>query len=178
MRLSRRISVLAFSAMALSPTLAAAQHSSGEGTPMGDLLDLNRFATRGVWNQWAATRPAALSGLSKPSRDWIKAEVQRQAVSPRRPIQVAIDIDRVLGKDIRLLAKSERANPEDISGAVLLKIMSDTKSALVREARRAAKAPAPAGADQQWETRIAQADANLKESIELGSPVSLALARD
>lgn len=166
-------------AAALSLAMAApafAQHSSGESTPMGDLMNLNQFVTRGMLNQWSATRPAALAGLSKPSRVWIKAEVQRQAVSPRDPIQVALDVDRVLGKDIKRMAKSERANPDDISGAILLKIMFDTRAALVREAWRAKDVPEPGA--RPWDVRIAEADIHARNAVDMQSSISLALARD
>ena len=127
---------------------------------------------------WAesATRPAALSGLSQASRRWIKAEVQRQAETPRRPVEVAVTLDEVLARDIRLMARSERIPPEEISGAVLLKIMQDTRNALTREARRAGGVAQPG--QKPWGQRIAEADTNLRESVELTSSVSLALARD
>lgn len=155
---------------------AAAQHTSADGTPTSQLLDLNQFITRGIWNQWSATRPWALAGLSKPSRQWIKAEVQRQAVNPRPPVQIALDIDRVLERDIRIMAKSDRINPNDISGAILLKILMDTRNALAREANRAQGVPEEGF--PPWEERVAQADAYLRGATELQSSVSVAMARD
>ena len=156
----------------LSPSLAAAQNA---GTPMGDAMDLNRFATRGTMNQWSATRPAALSGLSQASRRWIKAEVQRQAETPRSVAEVAADIDTVLGKDIRTYARSERAKPTDISGAILLKILVDTHNALVREANRN---PAGLPGERPWEERIVESDANVQAAMALQSDKALALVRD
>ena len=163
-------------ALCLAASPAAAQHSSGGSTPMGDLMNLNQFATRGFMNQWSATRPAALAGLSKASRNWIKAEVQRQAVNPRPPVQIALDIDRVLERDIRVISRSERINGEDISGALLLKVLMDTRNALAREANRAHGVPEEGF--PTWEARVEQAETYLRNTIEIQSSVSVAMARD
>ena len=163
--------------LALAPTAGWAQgRSAGGSTPIGDLMNLNQFATRGFMNQWSATRPAALAGLSKPSRDWIKTEVQRQAVSPRPPVQIALDIDRVLERDIHIISKSERINGEDISGAILLKVLMDTRNALAREANRAQGVPEEGF--PPWEARVEQAETYLRNAIDLQSSVSVAMARD
>ena len=111
---------------------------------------------------------------SPMARRWIKTEVQRQAEAPRSPAQVAATIDEVLARDIHLMAKSERADPNDISGAILLKILVDTHSALAREAKRAPEASGPRG----WEERIAEADLNVREAIAMQSQTSLAMVRD
>lgn len=173
MRYLGLVPVLALTIGALQPLPAAAQQA---GTPMGDLMDLNRFATRGFMNQWAATRPAAMSGLSQPSRRWIKAEVQRQAEAPRQPSQVARAIDEALGRDIHVMAKSERVREKDVAGAILLKVMFDAKAALAREARRVDMVAAPG--ERPWEERIGQADLNLGEAVSMQSEISLALAKD
>ena len=161
-------------ALCLAASPAAAQHSSGGSTPMGDLMNLNQFATRGFMNQWAATRPAARSGLSRASRTFIKAEVQRQAESPRPVSEVAASIDEVLGKDIHRVARSERADPKDVSGAILLKVLVDTHNALAREARRVPDASGP----RPWDERIAEADLNVREAIAMQSELSVAMVRD
>ena len=163
--------------LALAPTAGWAQgRSAGGSTPIGDLMNLNQFATRGFMNQWSATRPAALSGLSRTSRRWIKTEVQRQAVNPRPPVQIALDIDRVLERDIRIISKSERINGEDISGALLLKVLMDTRNALAREANRAHGVPEEGF--PPWEARVEQAETYLRNTIEMQSSVSVAMARD
>ena len=171
MRYFGLVSVLALSIAA--PSIAAAQQA---GTPMGDLMDLNRFATRGFMNQWSATRPTAFAGMSPETRTWMKQQVQIQAETPRPPEEVAAAIDETLGEAIRQASKAERARPEDVSHAILLKIMDDTKSALAREARRVKDVPEPGA--PSWEARIAQADANRKAAMKLQSGTSLAMARD
>jgi hypothetical protein len=155
----------------LAPLPAAAQQA---GTPMGDIQDLNRFATRGFMNQWSATRPAALSGLSQASRRWIKAEVQRQAETPRPVSAVAADIDTVLARDIRMMARSDRVKPRDVSGAILLKVLVDTHNALIREAKRAPDA----SGERSWEDRITESDLNVREAMAMHSEVAVALVRD
>lgn len=176
MRYIGLVSALALSVAALLPSQAAAQHTAGGGSVMGDLQDLNRFATRGFMNQWSATRPTALSGMSPETKEWMKAQVQAQAEAPRPPEEVAAAIEETLGVAIRQAAKAERAKPEDVSRAILLKIMDDTRSALAREARRVKNVPEPGA--PSWEARIAQADANRRAAMKLQSGTSLALARD
>lgn len=168
----RVVLVSALVAGLATPTLAAAQQA---GTPMGDLQDLNRFATRGFMNQWAATRPAALSGLSQESRRWMKQQVQLQAEDPESVDQLDVTIDAMIGKDIRTLAKSERSEPEAVRGAVLLKILVDTHNALKREAKRN---PQVAPGERSWEERIAEADLNVREVLGQGNEPAVAMARD
>lgn len=163
--------VLALSA-AILPSTAMAQQA---GTPMGDLQDLNRFATRGFMNQWAATRPAAMSGLSQVTRRWIKEQVQEQAEKPRSVAELQAAIQEVAGKDIKAMAKSERAKPEDISGGILLKILVDTHNALIREAGRN---PAGEPGQRSWEERIAESDENVQTAMALESNKAIELVRD
>ena len=158
-----------------APSVAAAQHSAGTGSPMSDLLALDQFITRGIWNQWAATRPAALAGLPRPSRTVIKNLVQCQAEVPLSVVDLAVTVDTLMGEDIRRMAKSERADPEDISGAVLLKVLVDTRNALAREAKRN---PVVAPGERPWEERIAEAELNVREAIAMQSETALAMARD
>lgn len=155
-----------------APSLAAAQQA---GTPMGDIQDLNRFATRGFMNQWAATRPAALSGLSQQSRRWIKQQVQLQAETPATPDQLDVTIDAMIGRDISILAKSERSEPEAVRGAVLLKILVDTHNAVKREAKRN---PQVAPGERPWEERIAEADLYVREVLGKGDETAVAMVRD
>jgi hypothetical protein len=155
---------------------AAAQHSAGGGTPMGDLMDLNQFATRGFMNQWSATRPTHLSGMSPSAEAWLDAQVQIQAETPRSPQEVAAAIDATLGEAIDEAAKAEGVRPRDVSRALVLKVMLDTKSALAREARRVGGVAAPGA--PSWEERLAQADANRRAALALQSTTSLALATD
>ena len=156
-----------------APTIAAAQQA---GTPMGDIQDLNRFATRGFMNQWAATRPAALSGLSQQSRRWMKQQVQLQAETPASPRQLDATIDAMMGRDIHILAKSERADPDEVRGAVLLRILVDTHNALKREAKRN---PAGEPGQRPWEERVLEADLNIREAIAMQeSETAVAMVRD
>lgn len=173
---ARTLAALAL-AGAMLPAMAAAQHTSGTGSPMSDLMNLNQFITRGIWNQWSATRPAALAGFSPEARQWMKAQVREQALAPRQPEAILADIDVHLGKEIARMAKSRRVPAEDISGAVLMKVMHDTKLALTLEQRRVRKAEGEAAAEA-FEARIAQADANRRSAAEFVSSTSLALARD
>ena len=168
-----RLALICASILALAaPTVAAAQQA---GTPMGDIQDLNRFATRGFMNQWAATRPAALSGLSQQSRRWMKQQVQLQAEDPRSPDQLDVTIDAMIGKDIDILARSERSKPEEVRGAVLLKILVDTHNALKREAK---SNPQPLPGERPWEERILEADLNVREVLANGSERAVAMVRD
>lgn len=155
-----------------APSVAAAQQA---GTPMGDIQDLNRFATRGFMNQWAATRPAALSGLSQQSRRWMKQQVQLQAEDPESVTQLDATIDAMMGRDIRILAKSERAEPEAVRGAVLLKILVDTHNALKREAKRN---PQVLAGERPWDERIAEADLNVREALGQENETAVAMVRD
>jgi hypothetical protein len=167
---------LIFAAAVVLPSTALAQHTSGGGTPMGDLQDLNRFATRGFMNQWSATRPASLSGFSPETTAWLKDQVQIQAESPRPVEVVAAAIDAELGDAIRQAAKQEKTKPQDVSRAILLKVMLDTKSALAREARRVKGVPEPGALS--WEARIARADDDRRAAMKMQSGTSLALATD
>lgn len=166
-------SLVALSLVALQPSSAAAQQA---GTPMGDLMDLNRFATRGVWNQWMATRPTHLSGMSPAATEWLKEQVQLQAEAPRPVPDVAAAVDETLGDAIREAAKNEGVRPDDVSQAIVLRIMLDTKSALAREARRVKGVAEPG--KPSWDERIARADADRKAAMELQSTASMALASD
>jgi len=174
--MTMRLSGLIFVAALTLPSAALAQHTSGGGTPMGDLQDLNRFATRGMMNQWSATRPAGLSGFSPEATAWLKEQVQIQAETPRPVEAVAAAVDAELGDAIREAARHEKAKAEDVSRAIVLKIMLDTRSALAREARRVKNVPEPGQAS--WEARIARADADHRAAMQLQTGTSLALATD
>src|SRR5690606_11876235 len=106
---------------------------------------------------------------------WIKEQVQLQAETPRSPAQLDATIDAIIGKDIRTLAKSERAEPADVRGAVLLKILVDTHNALEREAKRN---PAGVPGQRPWDIRIAEADLNVREAIAMQSETAVAMVRD
>jgi hypothetical protein len=166
----------AVSLAAFAPSLAAAQDINGSGSPMADLQDLNRFATRGFMNQWSATRPARLSGLSPAGKKWLKKQVERQALTPRSPAEVAFDVDQALPRDIKELAREQGVRPQDVSRALVLKVMIDTKNALSLAAWRAhhvAQKGAPG-----WDERIAQAEVNRRAAVTMQSDVSMALAMD
>jgi hypothetical protein len=176
MRYPRLACLAAISFVALAPSFASAQDINGSGSPMADLQDLNRFATRGFMNQWSATRPARLSGLSPAGKKWLKAQVARQAVSPRSPIEVAVDVDQALPGDIKELAREQGVRPQDVSRALVLKVMIDTKNALSVAAWQSHHV-APKGTPG-WDERIAQAEANRRAAVTMQSDVSMALAMD
>ena len=160
----------------LVPSLAFSQDINGSGSPMGDIQDLNRFATRGFMNQWSATRPARLAGLSQAGRKWLKAEVQRQAVTPRSPAEIAPELDKALAKDIKELAREQGVRPQEVSRALVLKVMIDTRNALSVAAWRAHKVSPPG--QPGWDERLAQAEANRRAAIDMQNDVSFALAMD
>jgi hypothetical protein len=170
--------------MAFAPAVGSAQMVSGapaldingSGSPMGDLQDLNRFATRGYMNQWMATRPARLSNLSYAGKRWLKAEIARQAEAPRSPAEVAVDIDANMARDIKELARTENQRPADISRALVMKVMLDAKTALALAAWRAHRIDEPG--KPSWNDRLAQADANRREAMKMQSDASLMLAMD
>lgn len=168
----RYLGVVSAAALSLA-ALASPALAQQSGSPMADLLDKARLANRGPLLQWSATRPSALAGLSRSSRDWIKAEVQRQAQSPRTPLEVALEVDAALKKDIHRMAKDKRVHDDDVSGAILIKLMKDTELALKVQAMRAGQAE-----QQQWASRIDAARSNVRTAIEMQSDVSLALATD
>lgn len=180
----RRIALACLAAGAMAPAMALAQDISGppaldingSGSPMADLQDLNRFATRGFMNQWMATRPAHLSSLSPAGKKWLKAEIARQAEAPRSPAEIAVDVDKNLPKDIKELARIENQRPADISRALVMKVMIDTKTALALAAWRAHRINEPG--KPSWNERLAQADANKREAMKMQSDASLMLAMD
>jgi hypothetical protein len=169
-----RLIVLATAAISLAAALpAAAQHSPDTGTPMSDAQYLLQLATSGApMNQWMATRPAKLSGMSPDAEAWLKDQVKTQAATPRSVDEVAAAIDVTLGPAIRRAAKSEGVAPRDVSLALLLKIMQDAKISLMVAARRAPDAT------PTWRERIAQAEANRVAALHLQSSQSLKLAMD
>lgn len=176
MRHLRPACVAAIAAALFAPSLAAAQDINGSGSPMGDLQDLNRFATRGFMNQWSATRPARLESLSPAGKKWLKAQVARQATAPRPAVDVAADVDQALPADIKELAREQDVRPQDVSRALVLKIMMDTKNALAIAAHRARNVPEKGAPG--WDERIAQAEANRRAAVDMQSDVSMALAMD
>jgi hypothetical protein len=180
----RRIALASLAALAFAPAPASAQmvggapalDINGSGSPMADLQDLNRFATRGYLNQWMATRPARLSNLSPAGRKWLKAEIARQAQAPRSPAEVAVDVDANMARDIKELARTENQRAADVSRALVMKIMLDTKTALALAAWRAHRVDEPG--KPSWNERLAQADANKREAMKMQSDASLMLAMD
>lgn len=169
-----RILILTAAAISLATALpAAAQHSPDTGTPMSDAQYLLQLATSGApMNQWMATRPAKLSGMSPDAAAWLKDQVKTQAATPRSVDEVAAAIDATLGPAIRRAAKGEGVAPKDVSRALLLKIMQDAKISLMVASRGA-----PEGVPT-WKERIAQAEANRVAALRLQSSESLKLATD
>lgn len=159
-----------------APSLAAAQHTSGAGTPMGDLQDLNRFATRGFMNQWSATRPAKLSTLSKDAENWMAVTTERQILAPSEVAAVKAELDVTLAKDLGELAQEQRIDAKDVSNALVLKIMKDAKFWIGIDTRDDRKKGGEAA--EVAKARLKEADANLKAAMKLQTPTSLALAMD
>lgn len=170
MRYFSLLSALALSVAALQPLQAAAQQS---GSPMADLLDTARRATDPV--QWAATRPTPLSNLTRAARDWIKAETQRQADAPRPTIQVSISIDEALDRPMGRLARDMGVHKRDVSNAILLKIMIDAQTILALEQREARRTQASTAGDQEMAARLARAEVDRKEAMDVQSDTSLSL---
>jgi hypothetical protein len=146
--------------LAATACLAGPAAAESGGSPFEDVMKLNQLATRGPLTQWAATVPTQSGRLSGPARQWIKAEVQRQAESPRSVTEVALAVDEALGAEIARMAKDERAHPEDVGGALILKVFQDTKIALMLAARKAPRKDRDA-----WQARIDQAEANRREAF-------------
>ncbi len=172
----RNLALISAAALCLA-TPAAAQHAPESGGSMGAAFELLNRATSGApFNQWAATRPTALAGLSQNAQLWMKTEVQRQAETPRDPVDVAIDIDQTIGPDVAKFAKQEHAEPEQITGAILLKIMYDTKIGLKAAAYKA-DGRTETGF-RPWNERIAEAEANMDRAKEIASSYSVKMALD
>lgn len=152
---------LAALSLAVLAQPAAAQQS---GSPMGDIMDMTRFVGRP--SQWAATIPAPLAGLTPVSRKWIAAETTRQIEAPRSAVDVAMAVDAALDKDIRRVALDKRVKPQDISSAIVLRVMMGAKAAATRDAKT----------DPKGGERLAEANANYRDAMALQSQVSLALA--
>ena len=143
---------------------------------MGDIQDLNRFATRGFMNQWSATRPARLSGLSGPGKKWMKEQVARQLVQPRSPGDIAPEVNQAMARDIKELARAQDMKPDEVSRALVLKIMVDTRTALALAAWRAHRVNEKG--QPSWAERMARADADTREAMKMQSDASLTLAMD
>lgn len=164
----RRLILASVAALSLAPSLAAAQHS---GSPTADLLDL--AIKTGQNTQWSATVPAPLAGLSRETRAWMRDEAERQAETPRSAVEVAMAVDAAVGQDLARMARDKRYHPQDVSSAVLLTIMNNARSALMRELKAVRKAGED---DTVAAQRLSIAEANRREAMELQSPVSVALA--
>ncbi|HEX6859568.1 MAG TPA: hypothetical protein VF138_05125 [Caulobacteraceae bacterium] len=162
--------------LVLAPSMAAAQHTSGAGTPMGDLQDLNRFATRGFMNQWSATRPARLSTLSEDAQAWLSVTTERQILAAPALPQVRAELEEALADDLQKVADEQRMKPKDVSAALLLKIMKDARFWIGLDTREDRKKGGEAA--QVAMTRLKEADANVKAAMKLQTHASLALAMD
>lgn len=169
----RYFALVSLAALTLAPSLAAAQQS---GSPMGDIQDLNRMATRGTMNQWAATRPSKTGDLSEETQAWIGEAIHRQITNPEEAAKVAQDIDTALGPDLKRAARDQGLKQRDLSRALLLKVMMEAKWSIERElkaARAAGDADVPA-----IETRLAQAEENRKAAVKMQTQKSMQIALD
>ena len=172
-----RLGVVLAMAVLAAPTATLAQgRSAGGSTPMGDLMSLNQFATRGFMNQWSATRPAKLSGLSKDAEAWMAAATKRQILSPSEVPAVKAELEAVLAADLRAVAEDQLVAPGDVAGALVLKIMKDARLWIGVDTREDRKAGGVAA--EIANARLAQAEANIKAAMKLQNDASLALAMD
>lgn len=173
MRYFGLVSLTALSLAALAPSMAAAQQS---GSPMGDIQDLNRLATRGTMNQWAATRPAQTGGLAPETQAWLAEATQRQLSKPIDAVTLAQQIDSTLSADLKRVARDKDVKPRDLSRALLLKVMMDAKWSIERELKVAKSSNDPDAPKIQ--ARLEQAEANRKAAVGMQTQKSQQIALD
>lgn len=169
----RYFGLVSLAALALAPSMAAAQQS---GSPMGDAQDMNRLATRGTMNQWAATRPAQTGGLSPESMAWLADQTERQTIAPVDAATLSQEIDAALGVDIKRVARDQDVKPKDLSRALLLKVMMDAKWSVERELKAARQSNDPDAPKIQ--ARLDQAEANRKAAVQMQTQKSTQIALD
>lgn len=169
----RYFGLIALAALALAPSMAAAQTS---GSPMGDIQDLNRAATRGTMNQWAATRPSQTGGLSQETMGWLADQTQRQIFTPVDAATLSNEIDTSLADDIKRVARDQDVKPRDLSRALLLKVMMDAKWSIERELKAAKQANDPDTSKIQ--ARLDQAEANRRAAAQMQTQKSTQIALD
>lgn len=169
----RRLALVSFAALMLAPAVAAAQQS---GSPMGDIQDMNRLATRGTMTQWAATRPAQAGGLAPETQTWLADATQRQIAHPIDARTLADQIDSTLGADLKRVARDKDVKPRDLSRALLLKVMMDAKWSIERE-YKAAKASNDPDLDKV-KARLDQAEENRKAAVSMQTQKSQQIALD
>lgn len=173
MRLMRYLGLVSLAALAMAPSMAAAQQS---GSPMGDLQDTNRLATRGTMNQWAATRPSETGGLAPETQAWLADATQRQLINPVDAKTLAQQIDALLGPDLKRVARDKDVKPKDLSRALLLKVMMDAKWSIERELKAARQANDPD--TPKIQARLEQAEANRKAAVSMQTQKSTQIALD
>ena len=127
---------------------AAAQGSTG--FPMGDVGQVLRQSEQPL-TAWAPP-PGPLRRLSRASRSWIAAETRRQIDSPRDPLAVRLELEKVLEDDVRRRARRERIAPEHFYNAILFQIMLDAEAAA--EGRGDAARLAQARAHRRWAAEL------------------------
>jgi hypothetical protein len=169
----RKLALVSFAALMLAPALAAAQQS---GSPMGDIQDMNRLATRGTMTQWAATRPAQTGGLAPETQVWLADATQRQLTKPVDAKTLADQIDATLGADIKRVARDKDVKPRDLSRALLLKVMMDAKWSIERELKAAKASNDPDLPKIQ--ARLDEAEANRKAAVGMQTQKSQQIALD
>jgi hypothetical protein len=169
----RYFGLVALAALALAPSMAAAQQS---GSPMGDIQDANRLATRGTMNQWAATRPSQTGGLSPETMGWLADQTQRQIFAPVDAATLSKEIDASLADDIKRVARDQDVKPKDLSRALLLKVMMDAKWSIERELKAAKQSHDPDTA--KIEAGLDQAEANRKAAVQMQTQKSTQIALD
>lgn len=169
----RYFGLVSLATLALAPTMAGAQQS---GSPMGDIQDMNRLATRGTMNQWAATRPSKTGDLSPETMSWLADQTQRQIIAPVDAATLSGQIDASLADDIKRVARDQGVKPKDLSRALLLKVMMDAKWSVERELKAAKAANDPEAPKIQ--ARLDQAEANRKAAVQMQTQKSTQIALD
>ncbi len=146
---------------ALCTVAAAPQALAQTGSPFSDLMNMATHSLPA--HQAEATMKAPGARLPRSAPKWIEEEARRQAASPRRMGQVALDIDEALGKAVLRAARTQGIHPEEINASILLSVMYGAREIVARE-----KPADPA--------RVERAEADLKAVMPLQSQTSLRMA--
>ncbi len=163
------VGALALSMAALQATSAAAQ----AGSPTSDLLDR---ATRASPAMLAGSRlPSAFSQLSRPARDLIKAEGERQAQTPRTPDEVSDTLSQALAPELIRIARTQGVNPQDVSNALLLVVMVNAEDLVAKDLKKVRKTSVATDGERVLQYRLALATANRKAVMKALSQESMEL---
>lgn len=159
-----RSALVSLAVLAVATPAAARQG----GEPFTDLMNMSTHSLPA--HQAAATMMAPSFRLPSSAPKWIATEAARQAASPRRIAQVALDIDKDLTRAIRRASREQGVHPDEMTSAILLGVMFGANAILERQY------PGPAAEQPDAAARLALARANLEDVLPLQSQVSLRLA--